>query len=112
MCYAKFKIFLLAFTLHSALSYGQDTTKTIIPTLTEIPLKFLKNTNNKIDKYSNRLNSKTEKTLTKFSNWEEKIKKLLLRTSPQTAAELFGEGKQTFFLAAVGITLTAYSVVA
>ncbi len=97
MCFAKFKIFLLAFTLHSVLIYGQkDTNITTIPTITEVPLRFLKNTNDKIDKYSNRLNSKTEKTLSKLSNWEEKIKKILLRTSPQTAAELFGEGKQTF----------------
>jgi hypothetical protein len=97
MRFLKITIILLALTLHSALSYGQkDTNITAIPTITDIPLRFLKNTNDKIDKYSNRLNSKTEKTLTKLSNWEAKLEKRLQKISPQIAQQLFGEGKQTF----------------
>jgi hypothetical protein len=97
MCFAKVKIFLLALTLYSAYSYGQkDTNITTIPNITEVPLKFIRNTNDKIDKYSNRLSSKTQKTLEKLSKWEAKIKKLLEKSSPQTAQQLFGEGRETF----------------
>jgi hypothetical protein len=99
MSFAKFKIFLLALILHSALSYGQqenNADSTTIPSITQIPLKFITRTNDKIDKYSNRLSSKTEKTLLKLTKWENKIKKLLDKASPETAAQLFGEGKQTF----------------
>jgi len=42
------------------------------------------------------LTSKTEKTLTKLSRWEEKIHNLLLKTSPETAAKLFAPGTPTF----------------
>lgn len=88
---------LLAFTLQPIVTYAQnDTIIPIIPNVTQIPVKFIVQTNKKIDKYTNRLTSKTEKTLTKLASWEEKIKKLLLRTSPQTVTELFGEGKPTF----------------
>jgi hypothetical protein len=97
MGFLKIKIILLALTLHSAYSYGQqDTTIPTIPNITEIPLKFIKKTNDKIDKYSSRLTSKTEKTLEKLSKFEAKIKKLLEKTSPQTAQQLFGEGRETF----------------
>jgi hypothetical protein len=93
MGFAKFKIILLALILHSACSYGQDT---IVPSITQIPLKFITNTNHKIEKYSNRLSSKTEKTLQKLTKWENKIHKLLLKADPATAAQLFGEGKLTY----------------
>jgi hypothetical protein len=92
-----FMFTLLALTLHSALSYGQkDTNTSTIPDITEVPLKFIKNTNDKIDKYSNRLSSKTGKTLEKLAKWEEKIHKLLNKTSPEIANQLFGEGRETF----------------
>ncbi len=93
MGFAKFTIFLLALILHSAHSYGQDT---IIPSITKIPLKFIQQTNDKIDKYSNRITSKTEKTLQKLTKWENKIQSLLLKANPAVAEQLFGEGKQTF----------------
>jgi hypothetical protein len=97
MCFAKITIILLALTLHSALSYGQkDTNITTIPNITEVPLQFIKNTNHKIDKYSNRLSSKTEKTLEKLTKFENRIHKLLLKANPAVAEQLFGEGKQTF----------------
>jgi hypothetical protein len=87
-------IILLAITLQPARSYGQDTT--IIPSITKIPLKFITQTNHKIDNYTNRITNKTEKTLIKLANWENKIHKLLDKTAPKTAAQLFGEGKLTF----------------
>jgi hypothetical protein len=51
---------------------------------------------NKIDKYSNRITGKTEKTLVKLSRWEKKIQSLLEKVNPETANNLFGPGKITF----------------
>jgi hypothetical protein len=93
MGFAKIKVFLLALILHSAHSYGQDT---IVPSITKIPLKFINQTNDKIEKYSDRLTSKTEKTLEKLSKFENRIHKLLDKASPQIAQELFGQGRETF----------------
>jgi uncharacterized UPF0160 family protein len=77
--------------------YGQQEKVTdIIPTITEVPVKFLNQTNEKIDKYTSRITSKTEKTLTKLSKWEKKIHDLLDQVSPQTAQQLFGNDKLTF----------------
>jgi hypothetical protein len=73
-----------------------DTVLLPIPNIAEVPLKFIKQTNEKIDKYSSRLTSKTQKTLEKLTRWEAKIKKLLKKTSPQTVQQLFGEGRETF----------------
>ena len=64
--------------------------------LQQLPNKYFKKVDKKIDKYSNRLTSKTEKTLTKLSRWENKIKKLLDEASPQTSAKLFGPNQVTF----------------
>ena len=49
-----------------------------------------------MNKYSNRLSSKTEKTLEKLSRWENKIKSLLEKASPETAQKLFAPGQTTF----------------
>src|SRR6187402_1052065 len=48
----------------------QDST---IASLQQIPLKYIHAVDNKIDKYSNRITGKTEKTLAKLSKWENKI---------------------------------------
>ena len=97
MNFAKITIVLLALTLHSADSHAQaDTIIEAIPNITEIPLKFIKQTNDKIDKYNNRITSKTEKTLEKLAKWENKIHKLLLKTNPAVAEQLFGVGRETF----------------
>jgi hypothetical protein len=97
MSFAKITIFLLVFVLHSAYSYGQkDSTIPTIPNITEVPLKFIQTTNNKIDKYSNRITSKMKKNLEKLSKFEEKIHKLLLKANPTVAEQLFGAGRITF----------------
>jgi hypothetical protein len=96
MRFLKITIILLALTLHSAYSYGQDTNTTTIPNITEVPLKFIKNTNDKIEKYSDRLTLKTLRTLEKLAKFESKIYKLLLKADPNVANQLFGEGKETF----------------
>jgi hypothetical protein len=100
MRFVRLTFTLLALILHSAYCYGQQAkntdSTTDIPSITKIPLKFITQTNDKIDKYTNRITSKTEKTLTKLAKWETKIHKLLDKASPQTAQQLFGEGKLTF----------------
>jgi hypothetical protein len=91
--FTKLTILLLTLTTLAATSYAQDS---LIHTITEVPIKFLKQTNDKIDKYTSRITSKTEKTLTKLVKYENKIRALLERASPQTAQQLFGNGKLTF----------------
>lgn len=50
----------------------------------------------KIQRYEERIANKTEKTLTKLSRWENKIRAILKKADPGTEARLFGEGQQTF----------------
>lgn len=64
--------------------------------LQKIPAKYLSSIDNKIDKYSNRITGKTEKTLTKLSRWENKIKSILDQVSPETSQKLFGNSQLTF----------------
>lgn len=67
-----------------------------IESLQKIPAKYLSGIDNKIDKYSNRITGKTEKTLAKLARWEDKIKVLLEKVSPETAQKLFGNNQLTF----------------
>ncbi|MBK7305569.1 MAG: hypothetical protein IPI88_00120 [Chitinophagaceae bacterium] len=64
--------------------------------LQKVPVKYLNKVENKIDKYSNRITGKTEKTLAKLSKWENKIKNILDQVSPETSAKLFGSNATTF----------------
>jgi hypothetical protein len=74
---SSFMFILFAITICSVDCYGQkDTNTSTIPNISQVPLKFIKQTNDKIDKYSNRITSKTEKTLEKLTKWENKIHKL------------------------------------
>lgn len=68
----------------------------LINAIENIPSKYFKTVDKKINKYSNRISSKTEKTLTKLSRWENKIKKLLDKVSPETSSRLFGKNQLTF----------------
>lgn len=67
-----------------------------IDNLQKVPAKYLTSIDNKIDKYSNRITGKTEKTLAKLARWENKIKTLLEQVSPETAQKLFGNNQLTF----------------
>ncbi len=71
---------------------------TVLLALADFPAKYFKEVDKKIDKYSNRIKSKSEKTLTKLSHWENKIKNLLQKANPEAANRLFGPGKTTFSL--------------
>lgn len=67
-----------------------------LATLQKIPARYITTIDNKIDKYSNRITGKTEKTLAKLSKWENKIKVILEQVSPETAQKLFGNNTTTF----------------
>src|SRR5690606_25210167 len=62
----------------------------------KIPIGYLQNVNKKIDTYTHRITSRTEKTLEKLARWENKIQKLLQKADPATAEKLFGSGQPTF----------------
>lgn len=84
----------ILFTLSAFITRAQ--VDSLIPSVQQVSAKYLTQVDKKIDQYSSRLSSKTEKTLTKLSRWEEKIHTLLLKTSPETAARLFAPGQPTF----------------
>ena len=87
-------LILCAFVLVGHVSNAQaDST---IAALENIPLKYISSIDQKVNKYSKQVLSKTEKTLTKLSRWEDKIKGLIEKASPETAEKLFGSGRQTF----------------
>ncbi|MCB0709212.1 MAG: hypothetical protein KDC15_07455 [Chitinophagaceae bacterium] len=67
-----------------------------LETLQKIPVKYINTIENKIDKYSSRITGKTEKTLAKLSRWENKIKDILDKVSPETSQKLFGNNLTTF----------------
>ncbi len=89
----RYTILFILFFLSLYGSAQQDTTAVAV---TKLSLKFIDNTNKKIDKYSSRITSKTEKTLEKLTRWENKIHNLLQKAAPATAERLFGNGRQTF----------------
>lgn len=64
--------------------------------LQQIPANYITGIDKKITQYTNRITTKTEKTLTKLSRWENKIKGLLQKASPETAERLFGNNQLTF----------------
>ena len=76
-------------------SFAQKTDSTL-KQLQAIPQKYITGIDKKITQYTGRITSKTEKTLTKLSRWENKIKALLEKASPETATRLFGAGQPTF----------------
>jgi hypothetical protein len=87
-----FILFLLIFTSH----YCKAQEDTTVQSIQHLPLKYIHQIDSKIDKYTNRITNKTEKTLTKLSRWENKIKALLEKANPETAQKLFGNNQLTF----------------
>lgn len=73
-----------------------DSALQALQNLQQVPVKYLNTVENKIDKYSNRITGKTEKTLARLSRWENKIKNILDQVSPETSAKLFGNNAMTF----------------
>lgn len=64
--------------------------------LQSLPAKYLETVSAKADKYYKDVTSKTEKTLEKLVKWEEKIRSLLEKVSPETAVKLFSNSQITF----------------
>jgi hypothetical protein len=65
-------------------------------TANQISNNYLQEINNKTSKYSNRITSKTLKSLTKLAKWENKVKYLLDRVNPTASDKLFGPSAITF----------------
>ena len=88
---------LILLSLMIFISYGSKAqVDSTLEALKKIPVKYINEIGNKIDKYTNRVTGKTEKTLAKLSRWENKIKSLLEKASPETAAKLFASNQTTF----------------
>ena len=60
---------------------AQDIIDSTLDNLQRIPTKYINGIDKKINQYSIRITTKTEKTLTKLSRWENKIKGLLQKVS-------------------------------
>ena len=76
--------------------HSEAQTDSTIEALQKLPTKYITKIDSKIDKYSSRITSKTEKTLTKLSRWENKIQLLLQKVNPEAAQRLFGNDQTTF----------------
>jgi hypothetical protein len=64
--------------------------------LQQLPQKYFSDVDKKATRYSDRITSKTEKTLRKLVRWENKIRSLLHKTSPETEQRLFANKEMTF----------------
>ncbi len=94
MSASKLTLIVLAMLLISKFSIAQ--TDSSLAKLQQLPNKYFAQVAKKIDKYSNRLTSKTEKTLTKLAHWETRLQKTLRKVSPETAQRLFANPDMTF----------------
>jgi len=77
-------------------AFAQYKADSSLEALKQIPSKYLNTIDKKIDKYSSRVSSKTIKTLTKLSRWENKVKSTLQKVNPDAATKLFGNNQLTF----------------
>jgi len=93
MSLTRFSLLLLFVSLSFYCEAQKDS---LLQNLQQVPKNYVKQVDKKIDQYSNRITSKTEKTLTKLSRWENKLKPLIQKANPATAEKLFGSGKPTF----------------
>lgn len=84
---------LILFSLTVFFAPAQDS---ILTNLQQIPQKYISQVDTKIDKYYSRITNKTEKTLARLAKWENKIKQLLEKASPETAKRLFADNQTTF----------------
>ena len=68
----------------------------VLQNIQNIPIKFIKQADKKIDRYTNRITNKTERTLTKLSRWENNIHKLLEKVNPEVSQRLFAVNQLSF----------------
>ncbi|MFZ4770587.1 MAG: hypothetical protein ACOYLO_10440 [Ferruginibacter sp.] len=86
-------LFLFIFT---PLCYCQAQSDSVLQQLQNLSPKYINAVENKINKYSQRITGKTEKTLEKLSRWENKIQHLLQKINSDAANKLFAPGQSTF----------------
>ncbi|MCW3111469.1 MAG: hypothetical protein JWQ09_5975 [Segetibacter sp.] len=84
------------FSLFLSVTASAQSVDSTLDKLQRIPTKYINDIDKKITKYSDRITSKTEKTLTKLSRWEIKIKGLVEKVNPEAANRLFGNNQLTF----------------
>ncbi len=94
MCKQPLTIFISLLLLHATV-FSQNIDSSIDNVLL-VPTKYINDIDSKVELYTKRITGKTEKTLTKLSRWENKIKALLEASSPETANRLFGNNQMTF----------------
>lgn len=86
--------FLLMLNFFSCDVFAQgDSSKLVIEKLTG---KYASLVERKINTYTHRLQSKTEKTLTRLARWENKVQALLQKVNPEAASRLFADPDKTF----------------
>ena len=68
---------LIIITLSFVSFKGEAQTDSPLHTVKEVSYKYIEQVDKKVDQYTHRIASKTEKTLTKLARWEEKIRSLL-----------------------------------
>lgn len=89
-------LFCFAAFICDSTAFAQDKADSTLEALGQIPVKYINTIDKKIDKYSSRVSSKTLKTLTKLSRWENKLKNTLQKVNPDAATKLFGNNQLTF----------------
>jgi hypothetical protein len=89
---SKAMLAILLFTIPTLLFAQQSRQDSTI----NLPSKYIKQIDSKVDKYCSRITGKTEKTLEKLSKWENKIHTLLLKVNPDAAERLFNSNQITF----------------
>jgi hypothetical protein len=75
---------------------GQVNADSSLQQLSTIQSRFFTTIDKKVDRYVNRVDKKTGRTLERLARWEAKLKRLLEKASPETAARLFAPGQMSF----------------
>ncbi len=95
-----YRIYILIVLLTEAMTASAQV-DSVLQTVQDIPTKYIKEADKKIDQYTSRITNKTEKTLTKLSRWENKIHTILEKVNPEAAQRLFADNQLTFTKALV-----------
>ncbi|MBL7732203.1 MAG: hypothetical protein JNM88_13570 [Chitinophagaceae bacterium] len=91
-----FSRLILMMTLYGLTLTAKAQIDSAVSHLQQLPSTYLQTISSKADKYYKDVSTRTEKTLTRLAGWESKIKTLLEKVSPETAAKLFANDRITF----------------
>lgn len=89
------KIILVIILMSGVLSVNGQA-DSLVMAAEEVPVKFYAAIESKTEKYKERVNQKTLKTLKKLCKWENKIHVLLNKANPGAAAKLFSNNQLSF----------------